>query len=142
MATIQSNALLYSAMEQTLRRAMAENKPVPLKRLFSSPDIHKAARGIQQVRDVISTFKAKDCILAVPINQKENDGAKVAYIWKDGAAFSIGKPKAKPHLKPGPVEKTVFAPPNTKEVELVFQGIEIVVGTNPKTGRIRITIGS
>lgn len=140
MSTIQTNVRLYTLVEQALRRALEENRQCTFNQLWKMPDISNSARAPQQLRDILKTYRNKGLLTIVNVNPKDNEGAKVAYIWNPEGKALIATPKAKVDKAPSTTEVKKFAPLNTEEVELNFYGIDLVIGINPLTGRTRITI--
>lgn len=143
-------AKLHAAIESNLRRAMAEGRYITLKELYAIPDVTREATGITQVRDALRTYQRQEVLEQTDVNPKENNGDAVAWRWKEGATFVLGRkprsdvaqPRQRVDTSPGPVAVTKYAAPDPNAVELVLNGIEIIAGVNPATGRIRIQIES
>lgn len=149
MTVLSNTALLYAKLEEALRQTLETHSNLTLRELYAKPDIHRVATKIQQVRDCILSMKKKGCVKTERIVDKasaKKRGSSFAYTWMDGAHFVIGSPtpmKQRAAIKkPSPVVTTKFAKPNLNEVELVLNGVEIIAGVNPATGRIRIIIES
>jgi hypothetical protein len=142
MATLPQVAKTYAKVEEIMRRASAENTPITFNTLWASPDLQNTATNKQQARDCLSYLFKRGCLASFPVPAKENGGQRVAYLWKEGEKFSIATKKVTPNVKPSKVETTKFATSNPNEVELVINGMEMVAGINPLTGRFRITIES
>jgi hypothetical protein len=149
MEALKGTALLYAKLEEGLRQATAAGKLVTVAELYARPDIQRAATKLQQVKDCVQTLRRHKCLFESPILDKERAkarGARIAYGWSEGAKFVLGasilKRRRNATKKPSPVVTTKFAKPNLDEVELVLNGVEIIAGVNPATGRIRIIIES
>lgn len=144
MKQLATTANTYSQIEATLRQALAAGRPMTLGELIANPDVARVAKGIQQVRDCVATLRRADKVRQTPVDGKENKGYKVAFIWSEGAEpFTLGSKAIKRAEKaPSKPLTTNYAAPNPNEVELVLNGIEIIAGVNPVTGRIRIQIES
>lgn len=143
---LSNTALLYAKLEEALRQAMGAGSHVTIPELYAKPDVHRVATKRQQVQDCVRHLRESGCLIETEISDKaqaKRRGSRLAFAWKDGENFILkGRFKEQRELKkPSPVISTKFAKPNQNEVELVLNGIEIIAGVNPETGRIRIIIG-
>lgn len=144
MATIQSTIALYSVVETILRQALQENRPRTFKELSQHVDVKRVAKNEQQLRDVVSRFRNKGMIVNKKMREfsdayKSNESG---WIWAaDNEVVPVALPKHKVDKKPSiPVITMVESTKADKDVELCFNGTTILVGRNPISGRIRITI--
>lgn len=133
MTTIQQNLNLFSLLEQALKKASEEKQPVAVADLWANPDIQSAAGSVEQVRSKVKNLCDSGKAVQVPIAQSQAGDRKVrqGFMWKTDETAMMRRDADK---KPNPV---VFP---TKDIELAINGTLIVIGKNPETGRIRITI--
>ena len=138
-------AALVQAIETALKDAHANGQFLAFKEVFDIPSVAEHATGLQQVKDVIATMREKGCTISRAVDAKEHQGGRVGYAWKADAVFTItspGKPRKTPQKAAKQAAEASPAPASApNEVELCINGINLVAGINPATGRIRITIG-
>lgn len=145
MGTIQSSIALYNVIETLLRQALQENLPRTFREISENQDVLRVASKPQQIRDVVSTFRKKGYIIKKPMREFSDKYTpnEFGWVWNPDAESVVNTPPAhKANTKPS---KPVIVKPdigneNEKEIELVFGTTTIIVGKNPLTGRIRITI--
>lgn len=141
-------ANLFNLVEARLRRAAAEKHYIGLSDLMKDPDINAAAKDHVQVKNVLKTFRDHGHLYHIGTSRW------TTYIWNvDSPPFVLGK-RIERRKKVDPSEPVIVnsdtAAPNLtklgseaappKEIELVFGKNQIVIGTNPATGRMRIII--
>jgi hypothetical protein len=141
MPTIQSSIALYSVAETVLRQALQENRPRTFREIFSNVEVQRVATGEQQMRDVLSSFRRKGMVvksLMAPYGDKYNK-KEVGWMWNPEEHWKIPSNDKKPsHVTV--VKNPITATTTNNEVELVIGSATIVIGRNPITNRIRITI--
>lgn len=138
MQALKDYAKLVAQVEQALKRAAPEG--ITLNQLVALPSVAEHATGKQQIRDLVDNMRKHQCVDA----QRTGSGPKapLAFKWVDGMLYQpVAAKRNKPTKAPSPVQATKYAAPNPNEVELCLNGIEIVIGVNPATGRVRLRIG-
>lgn len=151
MTTIQNAFLLYSMLEKHLKVAAQENIPISVRDMWEVSDVKNVATGMQQVRDYLITLERKQMTLRKQFDTPHR-GSSFGYIWNVNSRIPIEQiaKKSTGHrvlsrkssdVKILDVEtlKEKVVTKKQKEIELVFNGIAIVVNHNEATGRIRIT---
>lgn len=151
MEALKNTALLYAELEKALRQCVATASRATISELYARTDIKRVAKNVQQIKDCIYTLQKHRCVVPFPIIDKEESkkrGGRIDYVWREGNKFVLGAPLAKkqPAAKrvrqPSPVVITKPAKQSINEIELVLDGVEIIAGVNPLTGRVRIVIES
>lgn len=138
-------ATLVSAIEARLKQAHTEGKFLSFPQMFAFPEVAEHATGIQQVKDVIAAMREKGCTVNRAVEPAEHEGGRVGYAWKADAVYTMAttgktrKTSQKAAKQAAEVSTEPTSSPN--EVELCINGINLVAGINPLTGRVRITIG-
>ena len=151
MAT--SNALsqvaqMYNLLESILRSADANNRPLTITELNNFPAVLALRKSQWQVRDLVTKTLLKRGHVTEITNQQ---GDKV-YAWdKTSEPFNLAikqtrkastKPSAATITKPEPAPNAIIQQMGkiAQEVEIAMGGFSVVIGRNPLTGRVRITI--
>lgn len=144
-------ARMYALIEGALRF-----KIHTIEELRNLPEIKAAEKSTWQVADIVRTLYRKGHLI-----QGNRDKTTLCYSWDTDSPPFIFKSKQRKQATKAPSKPTIIKPnsPNgpispispinqtafqipTKEIELVFDGTIVVIGKNPETGRIRITIES
>lgn len=154
---ISQLAKMYNMLEAHLRKAAHDNTVITIKELRSKPDVAALEKSPWQVRDALKTFRNHGHLVETT---KGGRGHEQEYYWDvNSPPFVLGKrierrkkvDPSKPVVVNSGTDKPLAAPePNfvkletkavsPKEIELVFGDKQIIIGTNPVTGRMRITI--
>lgn len=135
--------LLLHKIEVILRQAKQRNQPVSSHDIWQSPDISESAPKEYHVRDRVRAMVAKGLVVKVPIaeSQSGNKRSSVGYMWanleKSIDSEGLRSTRKGTDVPIEPVQPVVSL---DRDVELVVSGVTVVVGRNPATGRIRITI--
>lgn len=146
MATIQQNLALYNQMEIVLRKAKLENAPLTVRDVFEAADVQRIAMNEFQVRDRLKVLVEKNLVskVDVPASQAGDKRGKFGYMWKedsksitDLSSLSLSSKQATvTHISAMTSRKVV----ENKDIELVYNGVVIIIGKNPITNRLKITI--
>jgi len=156
-------ARMYSALEERLRWAATSNLPITIAELNETPAIKAIAKSEWQVRGIITTWSGKGFVKEV--GRRDTKGLPVEYMWNlNSAPFVLGKRTQKSMIiNPSTPEITkavsnieaaethryqpaaAASSGKTKQsaesdIELAFGDTLVIIGKNPATGRIRITI--
>lgn len=138
MSTIQDQMQLFHALEVALRRVAEEKSPMTIRDLHDIPAVKQVSRGELQVRDKVKTLLDKGLLTKVTVaeSQAGDKRGRIGFYWRDPEKTSdLVK------VRNGKKHETVPVPvPTDKNIELVINGMTIVVGKNPETGRLRIVI--
>jgi hypothetical protein len=133
---ITRNLALYTKVEEVLRRAMEENKPQVMADIMKNSDIMQLNSSLSQVQNVVSQLVKKKLVNKVVMPRDHHPRNTPGYVWIQGAEWPENKHPRK-HSK----VKVITPPPQEPtEVEITVQGITVVIGKNPSTGRLKITI--
>lgn len=144
----------WAMVEKWLRKAREHELPISINGLMGMEEVRKVVNGPQQARDIISTFLNKKMVTKHELTEEQRTGDKrdrIGYMWNREFKGEAYRPSVKPNKKPSKPtttkpstdapkasEKTAKTPP--KAVELVFQGVTLVVSRNPENGNTRIVI--
>jgi len=151
-------ALLYKAIEERLRWAAAAKTPFTITELEQTESIKSIAKSPWQVRGLVLTLAGKNFIKNV--GRRTGKGSPIEYEWNLKAEpFILGKRIQKAIVttpssvvctktdieKPAAMAEKVIQQPvvETKpahDIEVAFGNTLIIIGKNPETGRIRVTI--
>ncbi len=144
---LKETARLYGALEDHLRWAAKENKPRTIVEICEHFDFNNFGFKSPQVSKIIHVLAAKSFVTASRRLGTPNAGG--CYVWNlDAPPFLFAeKASRKAERAPSaPIVTNVSNPVATQlakiaqEVEIAMGGVTVIVGRNPKTGRIRITI--
>jgi len=139
-------AQMYNFLEAHLRKG-----PIGMSDLLAKDDIRKHAKNAFQVRDLIKTLIKRGHVI------KTGSSTDARYVWdpKSPPFVLPTRQMKQKHTAPSEPQVTSFTDRRattkvataTKEVELVLpstkpgeQATSVIIGRNPATGRIRITI--
>lgn len=139
MSTIQQNLSLYHQLEVVLRKAAVEKRPMTVRDIYEVPDVKAVARNELQVRDKIKTLMDNNFLTKVTVAESQGGDkrGKIGYYWKDEEK-TMEKDFKTPRANVHRAEEETQA--QSKDIELVFNDVTIIIGKNPETGRIRIVI--
>lgn len=144
----------WAIVEKWLRKAKEHDLPISINGLMGMEEVSKIVNGPQQVRDIISTFHAKKMVTKHELTEEQRTGDKrdrIGYMWNREFKGEAYRPAVKPNKKPSkptttkPSVSVAHSPEKAKQaapkaVELVFQGVTLVVSRNPENGNTRIVI--
>lgn len=145
----------WAAVEKWLRKAVEHDLPISINGLMGIEDVKDTVRDHQQIRDIINTFLTKRMITKHELSEEQRTGDKrdrIGYKWNPefkGEPYrpsnrvlqtKAKKPSATTTIKPTPPTPVKAVHEAPKAVELVFQGVTIVVSRNEATGNTRLVI--
>lgn len=130
-------ALLYQRIEAYLRKG-----PESTASMYAHHDIRELSKGQHQVKAIITGLKERGHII------QRGERAQTTYEWDKASPPFIFTPSQRTRMKTEPSAPTVTTQvgdrakvaTRAKEIELVFEHTLIIVGRNPKTGRLRFII--
>jgi hypothetical protein len=153
----------WSMVEKWLRKAHEVDLPISISGLFGLDEVKKVVRDRQHVRDIVTAFFDKDMALKkdlAPEQRSDDNRDRIGYYWNPEFKGTPYRPSAKviarnsqrpskptPHPFPHhPPSQTVIHADKAllretpKAVELVFQGVTLIISRSEKTGNTRIII--
>jgi len=133
---------MYHLVEKHLKLAAENNEPITPYWLRQKDEIKDNEASPYEVTNIIRAFIDKNMVKWIGV------GHERAYWWNPevkGLMFTESgrfiKPVLDNKIPEEPVEESrVQQSVNAKDIELVINGTTIIVGKNPETGRVRITI--
>lgn len=137
MAAIQQQMALFHHLENELRKAAEAKAPLTVKDLWERPDIKAVAKNEMQVRDKVKTLLENRLLTKVTVAESQGGDrrSRIGYYWRD-----MEKTSEEVKVRKPPANGKDHVQEAVNDVELVINGVMIVVGKNPETGRIRIVI--
>jgi len=139
MAAIQQQMALFHHLENELRKAAQDKTPLTVRDLWERPEVNAVAKTETQVRDKVKTLLENHLLTKVTVAESQGGDkrGRIGYYWRDlqktSDDLNIRKMQSRQEPKHAPMIVN-------KDVELVVNGITVVVGKNPETGRLRIVI--
>lgn len=121
---------LKNAIVTILRQATKRDTPVTIRKVMDSAAVKKLTDNEPMVRAKVTSPVGQQ--LAI---KHELEGGGVGYTWADLGKIVEEKPEKAP---PKQKIKPIVVP--SGDVELVVEGITVVIGKNPSTGRLRIVV--
>jgi hypothetical protein len=152
---LQQAFLPYNLIETRLKRATEENHVLSVGGLWSIPDIQKAVRDKQQVRDIVDTFHRINMLIKKNLTEDQRDKAhpmeRVGFMWNKDFKGESYRPSRNILLrKNSPVTITKVSREDLphpvvedkkqgiREFEFVFDGLTVIMSKSGNRTRIVI----
>jgi hypothetical protein len=139
-------------MEEVLKEAARTQSPATIRDVWENPAVKEVAKNEIQIRDKLRTLHENNLIVkvTVPSSQTGDKKYRVGFYWRDMDKTSMDLASLRPrtpapaYIPPAqevdatqPVKHPVKV---SREIELVVDGLTVIVGKNQQTGRLRIVI--
>jgi predicted transcriptional regulator len=146
MATRESSAAVYKAMEAVLRQAAEIGTPITVKDLAQHVEVRKVAKSEQEVKQKVHNLQHANLVKPSKVDPALGHRGRIGYVWKQASKTyeSVFKARSIPG-KGVPISKLRKKAKNVELVRLVVFGVafdlpNVNINIGKLNGKVQINI--